>query len=316
MLKTSIQTSGFMTDKTPCEYKEKFKLIKDAGFDAIDFNLSCNLSSSDIVSNKRSPYFDMGVEDIINKKIRPFKESAYKNDIFIGQLHAPYPTYILGNNTMNEYILEVVKKTIQISAFLESSYVVVHPIMLSYSLDYNKEMQANIEFYKQLIPYAKKYGVTVCLENLFHTKRGHLFESACSDANEAVEYIDLLNNIAEAECFGFCFDLGHANIVGKNIRHFLNTLGSRVKAVHIHDNDSKDDQHMMPFSYTVNWGNDCVTDWEGFLNGLADIDYKGTINFETHQSFHVFPKPVHKEMLTLTCAIGKYFAGEIENRKK
>lgn len=316
MLKTSIQTTGFITDKTPAEYEEKFKALKEAGFDAIDFSLCCNLSSADIVSNKHSDYFDMSEEEIIQNRIKPFKESACRNNIYFGQLHAPYPTYVIGNNTMNNYIIEVVKKSLRISAFLECPYVVVHPIMLAYSLGYNEEYEANIKFYSELIPYAKKYGVTICLENMFHTKKGHLYESSCSDAQEAVHYIDKLNNIAGFECFGFCFDLGHANIVGKNIRHSLNTLGHRVKALHIHDNDSKDDLHMMPFSCAVNWGNDLVTDWEGFLNGLADIDYKGTINFETHQSFHVFPKTVHKEMLTLTCAIGNYFAQEIENRKK
>ena len=43
---------------------------------------------------------------------------------------------------------------------------------------------------------------------------------------------------------------GHANIVGLDFEKFITTLGSRLKVLHIHDNDSISDLHQIPFTFT------------------------------------------------------------------
>jgi len=312
MLHTSIQTSGLLTEKNFDEYDAKLALLEDAGFDALDHNLNIHYSSNDIRTNKRSAFFDMELSDIF-LKLLPFKKAAFAHKLYFGQLHAPYPSYVVGNTGfINGYMLEVLKKSIAITNFLESQFLVVHPITASYVTTADEEKKLNFELYKNLIPYAKTYNVKICLENMFYTTKGHLCEACCSNAEEAVYYIDTLNEIADSEIFAFCFDLGHANVLGKNIRKSLNTLGHRVRCLHIHDNDARQDLHMIPYSFSTNWGIDMYTDWNGFIAGLADIGYNGTLDFEVHQAFHVFPKAVHKEMLTLLNAVGRNFANEIE----
>lgn len=313
MYKISIQTTNFLNDREG--YDEKFQILKNAGFDAIDYNINANISIHEFLSSHSCPFFDMD-EDQIIAHLTPFKASALKNGLFFGQMHAPYPPYIIGNDKVNRYIFETFKKSIRAAAFLECPFVVIHPINVAYSLGAEREHQLNMEMFTSLIPYAKEYGVTVCLENMFQTTKGHLYEAVCADFNEAAKYVDDLNEIAGKELFGFCFDLGHANILGKNIRRSLDILGSRVKALHIHDNNTNEDLHLMPFTFAVNWGTELTTDWTGFINGLADIDYKGTISFETHQAYHVFPKQVHPQMLSLMAAIGRYFSDEIIKEKQ
>ena len=54
-------------------------------------------------------------------------------------------------------------------------------------------------------------------------------------------------------------------------------LGSHIKALHIHDNDGKVDQHMCPFFGTV--------DMDSLVNGLKKIEYDGYFTFEAETFF-------------------------------
>ena len=93
-------------------------------------------------------------------------------------------------------------------------------------------------------------------------------------------YIDKLNAEAGGDMFGYCFDLGHANLVGANIREFVRALGDRLTVLHLHDNDAVTDQHLAPMTQKK-------TDWEGLILGLRDINYRGAINFETFNALTV-----------------------------
>ena len=66
----------------------------------------------------------------------------------------------------------------------------------------------------------------------------------------AVKRIDEMNDKYGAEVMGFCFDTGHANLVGIKFQEFIQTLGSRLKVLHVHDNDGMADLHQVPFTFT------------------------------------------------------------------
>ncbi len=65
--------------------------------------------------------------------------------------------------------------------------------------------------------------------------------------------MDKLNEMAGEECFGLCFDVGHLNIVHGSITDYVTKLGSRINALHIHDNDMNGDLHLAPYTGTVRW---------------------------------------------------------------
>ena len=44
---------------------------------------------------------------------------------------------------------------------------------------------------------------------------------------------------------GFCFDTGHAHIMGGVEREF-DLMKDRIKSLHVHDNDGKKDSHLFP----------------------------------------------------------------------
>lgn len=143
-------------------------------------------------------------------------------------------------------------------------------------------------------------------------RNAHLMEGMGSDFAESVRLIDELNEAAGEELFGFCLDVGHANLLGKNMYQSLLTLGDRLKILHIHDNDGVSDLHTMPFTFERSW-NESSTDWEGFLCGLKEIGYRGVLNFEVFRLMNSFPQQLHPALLSLLAETGRYFSTKINH---
>ena len=110
---------------------------------------------------------------------------------------------------------------------------------------------------------------------------------------------------------GFCFDTGHANLVGIDFEDFITTIGNRLKVLHIHDNDGIGDLHQIPFTFTKNRENVSSTDWEGFIRGLRKIRFDKVLSFETAPVLSAFPEMMKQDVLGFLAGIGRYFAGEI-----
>ena len=98
-----------------------------------------------------------------------------------------------------------------------------------------------------------------------------------------MERIDRINDRYHGEVLGFCFDTGHANLVGLDFEQFITTLGSRLKVLHIHDNDGISDLHQIMFPFTKTRENHSSTDWGGFIRGLRNIRFNKILSFESHR---------------------------------
>jgi len=301
---------NYVSTNTKLPIDEQIRLFHDAGFECVDFNIDMFLPNSQIESGEFSDFFKRDIPEIL-ESIRPYKESFEKYGIEVTQAHAPYQLYVDGNDEINEFCYEVIEKCLAICQYLGCRYIVIHPLNLAFRHDREYERQKNMEYYTRCIPFCKKYGVMICLENMFTSFNKHITEAVCSDCSETVRYIDSLNERAGEDCFGFCFDLGHMTLLGKHIRESLVTLGSRVKLVHIHDNDGIQDHHGLPWVYTRNWGQMTVTDWNGFLEGLRKIRYRGELDFEVSSGCRLLPDGLIKAGMTYTYSVGKYFAEQI-----
>ena len=74
--------------------------------------------------------------------------------------------------------------------------------------------------------------------------------------------------------FVACLDIGHAEMKGSNTTaaEMIIALGSRLQALHIHDNDKWHDSHQIPFSMDI--------DFSAVVKALKDIDYNGYFTLE------------------------------------
>lgn len=297
----SVQTAPIM-DTFGIE--EGFRMIAQAGFDGVDFNIDHTLPGGKIRANDCSGFFDQTDEEMI-EYARPWKEAAEKYNIRFVQAHAPFPTMVKDERT-NEYVLHALKKTIMLMGYVGCKNLIVHPGFLGADekLSAEEEWDYNVKMYSALIPELKKYGVVCCLENMFSRHRGKIMQAICSDPMEACAYVDHLNEIAGEDVFGFCLDTGHAMLVGHDLYDVIRVLGDRITVLHVHDNGGVNDDHMFPYMG--------ITDWDRFCAGLKAIGYDRPLSFETFHAMEVADKAVWPEMLVLLSAIGRRFAAKIE----
>ena len=307
MNKVGVQSEGWYHDSDPLA---SLAYIKSCGFDAIDFNINRYVSTPRLAEEGLYPnLFDRSREELI-AYFTPLKQAAEQTGVSISQMHAPYPSWFSGAEEANGYLLSVLDKCFAVAEYLGCPAVVVHPSDAP-DRSHAAEWEINLAHYRSLIPLIRQYhGVKVCLENLFSYYRTRVVEGRLSNASDVCRMVDLLNEEAGGDYFGFCFDVGHAILTGRNIRDFIREVGHRLTILHLHDNNGLFDLHMIPYSYVSKRGVH-ICDWKGLIDGLREIGYTGALSFETFSTFQAYPEAVHTEVLKLISAIGRHWASEL-----
>ena len=303
-MKIAVQTGG---PEERYGIKDAYRVIAEAGFDAVDANVD-HLFRWDDIMQKKIPACFLGGEKTCLEAFRPWKEGAEAAGIENYQAHAPFPTYIYSPDdpAYNDALINVLEKTIMGCDYIGCHKLVVHPFFLAYDTQLSREEEwaNNIDRYSRLIPAAKKYGVTILLENMFTVYRGKLYTACCSDITTACRYIDTLNEIAGEKLFAFCLDTGHLLITGQDIKETMLQLEHRIEAFHVHDNNGASDQHLAPYMG--------VMDWNRFIEGLREIGFNQTMSFETFNIWNVMDREIAPEMLRVIAKTGRMFARRAE----
>lgn len=310
-MQIGVQTKNVVYDSNP---ENGFNMLKRADFSCADFSLNEYLLNTSLYRFERNEFFSMSVSEL-KKFFEPHKQAAESAGIFINQMHMPYPNYVPGaNRELNDYLWnEVAPKSMELCSFFGCSNIVIHGFKLARNLGSEEaEWEQTEKFLDFLAPMAKEMGVTMCVENIYNKIGGHIVEGPCCNAAKAIERIDRMNDRYGAEVLGFCFDTGHANLVGIDFEDFITTLGYRLKVLHIHDNDGVGDLHQIPFTFTKTRENTTSTDWDGFIRGLRKIEYNGVLSFETAPVLSSFPEELKVEALDFIARIGEYFSQKIQ----
>lgn len=310
MLRLGVQTNYVIEDNCP---QDGFAILKRTGFSRADFSLNGYLKNTDIYKSQINHFFSRSTQEL-EAFFRPHKLGAAQEGIAINQMHMPYPIYVPGaDGELNDYLREVVaSKSIALCSFFQCPYIVMHGYKVArYLGSESREWEQTERFLDTILPMAKEMGITICIENLYDSVGGHLIEGPCCNANKAAERIDRINDKYHAEVLGFCFDTGHANLIGVDFENFITILGHRLKVLHIHDNDGKQDLHQIPFTFTATRENKSSTDWEGFIRGLRNIHFDAVLSFETAPVLSAFPEEMEETVLGFIAQIGKYFMEQI-----
>lgn len=311
---SELRRGGGDRAETEMHPRAGFEMLKRTGFSCADFSLNSYLLNTSLYNFELNNFFDRTVSEL-EDFFRPHKVGAACAGINIGQMHMPYPNYVPnGKKELNDYLRDVVApKSMQVCAFFGCPYIVVHGFKLSRNLGSEEAEWAQTEkFLDSLAPMAKEMGIIICIENLYNALGRHIVEGPCCHAKKAAERIERFNEKYHAEVLGFCFDTGHANLVGIDFERFITEIGGHLKALHIHDNDGVGDLHQIPFTFTRTRENTASTDWEGFVRGLRRIKYTGTLSFETGPVLTAFPDEMKEQTLAFIAQIGKYFVGKID----
>jgi sugar phosphate isomerase/epimerase len=93
---------------------------------------------------------------------------------------------------------------------------------------------------EELSLFARQRGVEILLENI---------PNDLSTAERLWQFEELTHLH-----LNFCFDTGHANM-GAGVESTYERMKPRIRSTHVHDNNGKDDSHLVPFASegTVDW---------------------------------------------------------------
>ena len=305
------------SESTKCRFpaKEAYKMIKDAGFEAIDWNLddSWNYKALEKAESFEGHcIFEKSLPEIMEyykEELEIIRESG----LVIAQAHAPFRPNIPGRPDFLDYAISIYKKIVLFCEEIGCKNLVVHGVsMAEYEpeLTVDKFEEVNMKLYSSLIPELLQTNVTVCAETLFCTNyvaKGYS-EGVISNPYLAKDWIDRLNEMAGKECFGICLDTGHLHLLRKSYRGYIPVVGKRIKALHIHDNSQDGDLHVMPYTGTANW--------EEFVTELNKIGYDGDVSFETFSQIHKrrVPNALVPGFMSLMAQTADYFRTRIKGK--
>ena len=233
------------------------ELIAKAGFDAWDLTMSPMAVVDWDTDTARPADHPLAGPDFLSF-VRRLKQIGLDNGIVCNQSHAPYPVHI-------PQIRDMLKRAIECTAEAGGQICVIHP-------DCNKSPEENARLYLELLPFAKSHGVKIATENMYgwDPALDQAAPTACSDPTSFNAHLDAVDD----DFLVACLDTGHAEMwgVGTNAPELIRALGSRLQALHLHDNDHRKDLHKLPFTMDI--------DFESIAAALAEIRYDGYFTLE------------------------------------
>lgn len=281
MLKIGIESSAYFD---MYDYEEGLKKLKRHGYNCIDYQ---NLSDSNCDLYKMN---DMDFENYL----RRLGETAKQNGVHIWQAHGKWPVNDQTESGRRETI-DLFIKGIKGCNYLDCRYFVIHPFMPYGWYDgqnADSVFDMNVKMLSELMPYARKFGVCVCVENLPFP------EVAISRTEEVKKLVQKIN---DPHC-KVCFDTGHANVFHNDIASDISLLGEDLACLHVHDNKGNWDQHLIPYQGNIKWS-ECFT-------ALKGVGFNGCFSIETHIAA-AMPSPIKEEMQIALARLVRVMANEI-----
>lgn len=234
-------------------WDERFVHLKALGYETIDHGLS------DI---KQAWYKDVVAMEAHCKEVRT---AAEKHGLEISQVHGPWPT----DDTTEEgrkIGWDCMHRAVYACHLLGAKHLVIHPQMpfgWDGGEDEDAAEQMTVDLMKDLMPDCEKYGVILCLENMPFKKQ----------RISAMKYIVRAVEKVSSPYAGICLDTGHCNYLKDNIAENVHLAAPYLKVLHVHDNKTFADSHLLPLLGNL--------DWTTFTKALADVGFDGSISLET-----------------------------------
>ena len=199
----------------PIEINERFKLIKQAGFDGVLLW-----------------WGDENIDIDGLKEKQP--ELALKNGLFIENVHLPF-------SGINDLWLDSINgdefENLIINGIKQCASFHIPTVVMHLTRGDNPPpiCKIGLNRIRRIVDIAENFDVNVALENL-----------------RKAEYMDYIFEEISSSKLGFCYDSGHNNCFTP-LRDFLKQYGDKLFALHLHDNDGIDDLHMIPFDGNIEW---------------------------------------------------------------
>ena len=226
------------------DYTQRFSLIRQAGFDCVLLGW--------IEKYERPDYRDQ-------------PELARREGLLVENIHADFhcASHIWEDTQEGQAAFGYYLKCVDDCSAFEVPTMVLHA---SYGTEHPPAGRLGLERFKRIAEKAERSGVNVAVENM------------CTAIGIARAFYVL----ERVDALGFCFDSGHHNARKVPEEDMLARFGHRLMALHLHDNDGTDDQHLLPY--------DGTTDWPAQMRKIAATGYQGPTALEVlHRGYEALP---------------------------
>lgn len=225
--------------------------IREHGFDAADMAL--DYYCADPANRFRE-------DDWLDRILR-LRELADELELPITHAHAPHAV----GGMADPLTAQDLRRSVQAVHALGARYLVVHPCHVDREdrplTEAEDFIGYNRRYTEMLLEEAVKYDVVLLSENLLW--------------NASADPVIVAQAVREigSPCFGWCWDTGHAHLMGFRPERILECAAAPV-SLHLQDNHRHGDEHLIPTDGTI--------DWEKVFGVLKEVGYAGDFVLEAH----------------------------------
>lgn len=235
------------------------------------------------ISISTLPFYPQPIEDILDhitglnmgycEIINEYPHDSFDYDLLNTYdieytIHAPLSDINVAshNESIRKASIYQIKNSMDIASKLGSEIVVVHPgqmPILGRKIT-PKVMEFNRNSLKECSIYAEEVGVKMCVENMPNIE-GLMFTNL-NELNELILDVDAYMTL----------DVGHAHNNNYTVEDMLKY--SRIKHIHLSDNDGSYDSHQ-----ALGKGEDNGVKFDALFEGLKKINYDGFLVVEMEE---------------------------------
>lgn len=265
-VKISSAMAGFCQTTS---VEEAMRMIREAGFDSLDFPLSVYGRPLDAPLRK----------DNWREWTLSVKRTADALQLPITQAHASWEQAI-PEDLHYEPPYEIYKRTMEACHLLGCRHLVFHPVLYLHRMEREETKQRihewNVRWFRELLPLAERFDLTVNLENMFDYRHVQQPDDPAFPYTSGEDMLALRCAIGSSRV-QLCLDTGHANISGQDVPAMIRAYGEHLKTLHLNDNYGLiapvfEDLHLFP-----GYGK---LDWSAIFSALREIRYDGVLNIE------------------------------------
>src|SRR5690606_1374293 len=232
---------GFDMIKEDLSLLDKFKLVKDLGFDGIEFNTPLDLNIKEI--SEACSTAGLAVPSVVNK------------DHWTKPLSDPDPS-------VRAFTIDSVAKSLQEVKDLGGDTVLVVPGVVDEKVSYGQAYANALDSVRKLIPHVEKTGMKIGLENVWN--------NFILSPIEAKMFLDEIDHPQ----IGWYFDIGNILRYGWP-EHWIEVLNKRIVKLHAKEFSRKkmnDEGLWKGFDVDLLAGD---IDWKKVMQTLREVNYKG-----------------------------------------
>ena len=260
-------------------------MIREAGFDGVDLSFYWASAENNLLG------------DDYRERAQAMKTLLRENKLQCRQTHAPFDfRYGEAMDFSNLHYLEIVR-SIEFSALLGAKQIIIHGIKVPEGARSEESLVYNYQYYQSFGPFCREFDIQIGVENLI------------TSVFPEPQYLNRMLSMLDSPYYIACIDLGHAIIAGTAPEDYLQrVLPGKIQGLHVHDNDGKTDEHMLPYIGVLNW--------EAIVKALADIRYTGDFTLEIYRFLDNFDAALLGDALAFSAKVGRYLMDKLEKSRR